>query len=307
MYPDPNAKLPTEGLEHESNAPGDVNTAGGELGVSARPDQDMGAVRDFYARIIAYEWARLDHYVLEFAVVRAYLQRYLPPPPARLLDIGGGPGRYAILLAQQGYDVTMLDLAPENIEWSDKQAAALGVSLRAEVGDARDLTRYADGSFDAALLLGPLYHLPRESDRATALSEMKRVIHPNGRVFTMMLTRAAAIYEGFNRWPEGALDTTGVMSLLTTGSGFNFEQYPHAFEGVYFASANEVIPLHERTGFRTVAVAGCEAMLGGRREQFERLPPMIQEKWVEIVLLTCENPALLDASERILYVGEALT
>ncbi len=306
MNTNPNAKPPAENPEQWSSAPDNGNTSGGGLGASAGSHQDMDAVRDFYARIIAYEWARLDHYVLEFAVVRAYLQRYLPPPPARLLDIGGGPGRYALLLAQQGYEVTMLDLAPENVEWSEKQAAALGVSLHAEVGDARDLTRYAEGSFDAALLLGPLYHLPSEQDRATALSEMRRVVRPTGRVFSMMLTRAAAIYEGFNRWPEGALDTSGVTKLLTTGIGFNFEQDPHAFEGVYFASANEVVPLHERTGFHTVAVVGCEAMLGGRREQFERLPPVIQEKWVEIVLRTCENPALLDASERILYVGEAL-
>src|SRR6266568_2998760 len=90
---------------------------------SDNPGEDSAAVRDFYDRIVAYEWQRLDYYVLEYAAVLHYLARYLPPPPARILDIGSGPGRYSLMLAKQGYEVTLIDLSPRSIRWAKEQFA----------------------------------------------------------------------------------------------------------------------------------------------------------------------------------------
>jgi SAM-dependent methyltransferase len=52
------------------------------------------------------EWDRLDVRRTEFGVTCCALDEYLPPPPARILDVGSGPGRYAIHLAQRGADPT---------------------------------------------------------------------------------------------------------------------------------------------------------------------------------------------------------
>ena len=49
-------------------------------------------------------WGRL-----EFVRTKELLARHLPPPPAVALDVGGGPGAYAIWLAEQGYRVHLLD------------------------------------------------------------------------------------------------------------------------------------------------------------------------------------------------------
>ena len=76
-----------------------------------------------------------------------------------MLDVGGGPGVYAVWLAGLGYEVALLD----PVELHVTQARAAGVA-RAEVGDARALP-FADGSADAVLLLGPLYHLHEADDR----------------------------------------------------------------------------------------------------------------------------------------------
>lgn len=269
------------------------------------PATQVDAVRAFYDRIVEYEWSRLDHYVLEFAVTQQYLTRYLPPAPARILDVGAGPGRYTVLLAQRGYDVTLLDLSPRNIDWASRKLAESGLSAHVELGDARDLSRFPDGSFDAALLMGPLYHLPAVEDRRQAISELRRVLHIGGIAFTMMLTRSAAIFEGFNRWPEGILEKDGVQRLLTTGAGFNFERDPHDFEGVYCAHPGEVQPLHESLGLCQLALVGCEGMLGGRREAFAQLPAELQQAWIELVLQVCEDPTIYGASERLLFVGKA--
>ena len=265
-------------------------------------------VRQFYDRIVAYEWERLEHYILEFAIVRAYLDRYLPPPPARILDIGGGPGRYATLLAQRGYDITLLDISTASVTWAQEQFTQLGVSdhARAELGDARDLSRVPTASYDAALVFGPLYHLTDPAERRQTVAEARRIIRSGGALFTMLLTRAAAIYEGFNRWPEGILDRPGVQRLLTTGSTFNFERDPHDFEHVYFATPAEIYPLHHDLNLRTLAVVGCEGMLGGRRDALQRLSPDLQAAWIDLILQVCEDPSLHGAAERLLYVGQAL-
>lgn len=270
-------------------------------------ESEIAAVRDFYDSILEYEWTRLDHYVLEYATVQHYLQKYLPGPPARILDVGGGPGRYAVQLAQSGYDVTLVDLVPRNVAWANDQfhAADVDGQARALIGDARRLEGLDDDSFDAALLLGPLYHLPNLDDRQSTVREARRVMRTGGMLFSMMLTRAAAIYEGINRWPEGILNSGAVQQLLDTGSTFNFERNPHDFEGVYFARPEEVIPLHESAGFSRVALAGCESMLGGRRAQIEQMAPEVRNGWIDLVLRTCEDPTILGASERMLYVGRA--
>lgn len=51
------------------------------------------------------------------------LERWLPPASARVLDIGGGPGRYAAWLAERGYTVQLLDPVPKHV----RQARARGV------------------------------------------------------------------------------------------------------------------------------------------------------------------------------------
>ena len=119
----------------------------------------------------------------------------------------------------------------------------------------------------------------------------------------MMLTYAAAIFEGFNRWPEGIFERDSVKQLMTTGSGFNFERDPHDFEGVFYTHPSAVVPLHEGRGFQTLSLAGCEGILGGRREIMENLEPTLQKAWIELMLQMCEDPTILGASERLLYVG----
>src|SRR5436853_6187316 len=94
---------------------------------------------------------------LEQARTRELIERYLPPAPAVVYDVGGGAGVYALWLAGLGYSVHLLDLTPLHVAQARQAAAGQpGQPLAsAEVGDARRLPRAA-ASVDALLLLGPL-------------------------------------------------------------------------------------------------------------------------------------------------------
>ena len=75
----------------------------------------MNPVEQLYDSDPQREWAREARHRTEFAVTRRALADYLPPSPAAIADLGGGPGRYAIPLTQQGYAVTLVDLSRENL------------------------------------------------------------------------------------------------------------------------------------------------------------------------------------------------
>jgi ubiquinone/menaquinone biosynthesis C-methylase UbiE len=134
---------------------------------------------------------------LEQARVQEFLNRYLPEPPAEVVDVGGGPGIHATWLKSQGYAVEILDPVPHNIE----QATAAGIS--AVLGDARCLP-WDDEYFDAALLAGPMYHLPEAADRRVALQEAVRVIRPGGFVAVIAINRTANLIGSTlaNRLPQ---------------------------------------------------------------------------------------------------------
>ena len=145
-------------------------------------------ILDHYAS--GYEAGRLDGESLEFARTQEVLLRHLPPAPASVLDVGGGPGRYSGWLAGLGYKVRLVDVTPVHVEL----ATAAGVD--AVLGDARALDA-ADDSADAVLLLGPLYHLTERADRLSALREAARIARPGRLVAAAAVNRFASMLDGF--------------------------------------------------------------------------------------------------------------
>ena len=88
---------------------------------------------------------------LELVRTQEVLRRHLPPPPADVLDVGGGTGVHASWLAAEGYRVRLVDISPRHIATANPELRSLGVV--AEIGDSRGLA-VADSSDDAVLLLG---------------------------------------------------------------------------------------------------------------------------------------------------------
>ena len=126
---------------------------------------------------------------LELARTLELLDRFIPPPPADVLDVGGGPGVYATIFSERGYRVRLVDLLPLHVE----HARAEGID--AVLGDARALEE-ADETYDVALLLGPLYHLTERIDRVRALREAHRVLRPGGMLAAAAISRIASLLDG---------------------------------------------------------------------------------------------------------------
>ncbi|WP_335981372.1 class I SAM-dependent methyltransferase [Streptomyces sp. CA2R106] len=124
---------------------------------------------------------------MELIRTQELLRRFLPDPPARVLDVGGGTGIHAEWLVRDGYEVKLVDPVPRHVEAASDVCPAV-------VGDARALSEASD-SFDVVQLLGPLYHLPDLADRQRALAEAVRVVRPGGLVAAAAINRYASLFE----------------------------------------------------------------------------------------------------------------
>jgi ubiquinone/menaquinone biosynthesis C-methylase UbiE len=153
-------------------------------------------VADFYASYAEESRLLTGASRLEFERTKELLLRFLPPPPACIVDVGGAAGAYSLWLAERGYDVHLVDATPRLVEEArrrnDRRARPIA-SLT--VGDARALPQH-DASADAVLVMGPLYHLLEQSDRVTTLREARRVTRPGGMVAAAAISRYASALAG---------------------------------------------------------------------------------------------------------------
>jgi ubiquinone/menaquinone biosynthesis C-methylase UbiE len=186
---------------------------------------------------------------LEWMRTWEIMARHLPPPPARVLDVGGGTGVYALPLAARGYDVRLIDAVSLHVERALALSQASGAPLTsATVGDARALD-LADGSVDAVLLFGPLYHLITRADRVAALREARRVLVPGGPLLSAYISRFASACDGIQ---EGAIRDVAFASIvdrdLTDGIHQNPTGRPDWFTTAYFHRPEEIQPELEDAG-----------------------------------------------------------
>lgn len=258
------------------------------------------SVENYYNEHANDEWERLDRHRTEFGVTLKAFEEFLPSPPLDILDIGGGPGRYALALSAQGHNVSLLDLSQANLALARQKSVELDVPL-ADIrqADALTLEGIADASYDAALLMGPLYHLVSEADRANAVRQVMRVLKPGGLIFAAFITRYApfrdyaandplAVYREKDQWGQMWLD------------GINFG---NGFTDAYFSMPAEVIPLMQSQGVSTIQVLGVEGITAGHEDAINQLQGEEWEFWLEWNYRFAKDTALYAAANHLLYIG----
>ena len=144
-------------------------------------------LRDENARLIS------RHGSVEYLTTMRYINRYVKPG-SRILELGAGTGRYSIALSRAGHRVTALELIGHNIDVFKEQLNE-NDSIDIVQGNAMDLSAFADESFDAVLILGPLYHLYNDQDQCAVLNEAKRVLAPDGVIFAAYCMNEATMIQ----------------------------------------------------------------------------------------------------------------
>ncbi len=240
---------------------------------------------------------------LELARVQDLLGRYLPPPPATVADIGGGPGVHASWLQDRGYDVELLDPIERHVH----QAVAAGIS--AVQGDARRLP-WDNEEFDAAFLAGPMYHLPEAAERRLALREAVRVTKLGGFVAVIAINRAANLIG--STLANTLIERQGVVTeILRDGFSPRNERMAHTTYHTVAQLRSELtnaglrsVTIHGLTGPGGWLTVMIDAHYNGRA-----LPDSLQEPDPLRTALECSRladsyPELVQASSLLLGVGQ---
>lgn len=263
----------------------------------------MSKVQKFYDDNVNREWERLgSRHRTEFAVSLRALRQFLPLPPLKVIDIGGGPGRYTLALTGLGYEVSLVDLSAGNLTFARKKAEAAGLHLDQILqGNALDLSESTDESFDAALLMGPLYHLLLHDERILALQEVWRLLKPGGLIFAAFLSRFGAFRDAASKGAAWVLENPDTVEKILT-SGIDVSD-GEGFTDAYFAHPDEVIPTCESAGFQTVIRMGCEGVVAGHESYVNSLEGEGFERWVDLNYQIGQDAAAIGASDHILYVG----
>lgn len=200
--------------------------------------------------------------LLEFVRTQEILRRHLPQPPGLVLDVGGASGVHAAWLARDGYSVHVVDPIELHVEQARAAAATQpSAPFTAAVGDARALEEQ-EGSADAVLLLGPLYHLIALEDRLTALREARRVAVPGGVVFVAAISRFAPLIDGLLNPGTGFLLDPGFREIverdLRDGQHRNPTSRPGWFTRAYFHLPEELRGEVVAAGLEVVDLLGIE-------------------------------------------------
>ena len=237
--------------------------------------------------------SRSRHGQLEYLTTMKYIHQ-ITQEKSKIIEVGAGTGRYSIALAKEGHDVTAVELAESNLKLLIQNSKGLE-KLASYQGDALDLSRFQDNSFDLTLVLGPLYHLYNERDQQRALDEAIRVTKNGGVIMAAFLSVHAILFDNYLQGNLGA----GIEENFTEDyrvkhfteqlfTGFNVDE----FEALFRNKPVEWI---------TTAATDSILELAEGREDFAMSDEDFRV-FAEYHLHNCERRELLGSSSHLLYI-----
>ena len=264
--------------------------------------EEKEAIREHYDADPQKEWDRLKikHPYEKYITIRM-MERYIRPGDT-ILDIGGGPGHYSVYWAKQGHEVTLLDLSGENVRFAKKKARQYGVKFTALQGDALDLSRFADNSFDTVFLMGPLYHLMNGESRIRAIEEAKRVLKPGGCLFCNFILMFGGVIYGLRDsqetilWPEEQV----FYDIAARDESVAFNAFTYSWMTTVKDAKVLVAAVK---GLRRETVFGQESILAPYQNTLRQSPAKIRQAFYDYALRYCEKEDYLTHSEHLMIVS----
>jgi SAM-dependent methyltransferase len=239
---------------------------------------------------------------VNFETHRALLQEFVRPGD-RVLEVGAGPGRFTIGLAELGARIVVADVSPGQLDLHREKVAQAGAEAAVEArlqADLVELSPFADAEFDVAVCIGgPLSYV---CDRAgDGLAELLRVTRPGGHVVLSVMSKLGAarryLPAVFELWDEfGLAATQAVMETGDLSAEINAGQQMHMFTWAELRELLESRPC-------TIVAASAANFLSPREDELlDRLPDERWEAFLRWELACCREPGALDGGTHILAV-----
>lgn len=259
---------------------------------------DRNEILNKFYNEVCDEDTRLNvkHRQLEFLTTDRYVKKYLKPG-CRILEVGAGTGKYSLHYAKQGYQVNSIEYVEHNLEIL-KSKITSDMNINAEQGDAIDLSRFEDNTFDIVLVLGPLYQLYTEDEINKCILEAKRVCKNDG---VMM----------FAYLPNDSIMISWALLKGNLKSGYDNKQFDENFKMVSDPSEimrafyiDEIEKIMENNNIEKITNISTSGVAPHFREIIDNLSDEEFEIWKNYHYSSCERKEVQGFSTHMLFIGK---
>ena len=269
-------------------------------------------IQNYYARFD--EWSRLDSPsgMLEMMEVIRLVKAYVPKS-AHILDLGSGPGRYAIELAQLGYQLSLADLSDRLIQIARERCEELDLTSSIKgffVANATDLSAMKTASYDAVLCCGPFYHLVQEEDRIAAAKEAMRVCKPDGVLMIGFIPRFSGLAGLLSRAVRSPKQVPDTVFRQAAEEGIFHNASSEGFQEGYYPLVAETTSFWSEMGLTQVEVISTRTFLHQQEPQMMSLlesDPELFETILEASRSYARSEAFIEAGGHAILVGKKRT
>lgn len=247
----------------------------------------MTELEQYYNKFCEEKRLGRRHGQVEYIITMKYIHKYLEGMQnPRIIEIGAGTGRYSVQLADEGYDVTAVELVKYNLGILKSK----GSSVKAYQGNALRLSRFADASFDLALLFGPMYHLYTMEDKVRALREAARVTRPGGYILVAYcMNEYGVLMYGFR---DGHVKECLENGRLTTD--FHCVSQP---KDLYdYVRLEDIERINAQAGLERVQIFAPDGPADYMRQTLHAMDEETFSLFVQYQTSVCERAELLGAS-----------
>jgi len=256
----------------------------------------MNELEKYYNKFNEEKRLNSRHGQVEYRTSLKYIHKYIdpkiPPQDYKILDIGAGTGRYSVTLAEEGYDVTAVELVKYNLGI----LKAKNSTVKAMQGNALNLKKLADNQFDLTLLFGPMYHLFGFDDKLKALNEAKRVTKPGGFILVAYcMNEYSVLTYAFKEKHvlECVAEKRFTEDFHTISSKENLYDY---------VRIEDINALNHATELERMQILSPDGPANYMRPFLNQLTDQEFEYFIQYHMSTCERPDLIGAGAHTLDI-----
>lgn len=233
------------------------------------------------------------HGQVEFTTTMKYINKYLKEfNNPKILDIGAGTGRYTIPLFDTGYDVTAVELVKHNLMYIKKQRPM----IKSYLGNAINLEKFKDNSFDIILLFGPMYHLVSNEEKILALKEAKRLLKVNGILLISYYMNEYCIIK------HGFIDRNIKKAFQNKEIDNNYHIISSENDLYSMSRLSDINKFNKEVSLKRIKIIAQDGPSDYIRPFLNKLDDEEFKLFIDFHLKTCEKKELLGASSHLLDI-----